>query len=76
MAEGTKDQVFERWWPLPTSLDLVRAPIDRVAAVLEAEWERTYRQPVRKEWVEYEDIDAVFRSVATMTNSPSMFLAR
>ncbi len=67
-----KDQVFEDWWPLPTALTLVRAPIPRVF--------QAYREEIRRlkeysrdtsrtlEWIRRPSLDALFRGVEAFTN--------
>jgi len=71
-----KDPVFERWWPLPASLDLVRAPIAQVADLLRAEIGRLFPgMPVEAEWLAFHDIGALFRSVDVMTNVPTQYFA-
>lgn len=71
-----KDRVFEDWWPLPRSLDLVRAPVDRVADALGRELARILPdEPCESGWVAFESVDAVFRSVDVMTNVGTVFVA-
>lgn len=71
-----KDPVFERWWPLPASLDLVRAPVARVADLLQAEIARVLPGlPCEAEWAAFDDVDALFRSVDVMTNVPTQYFA-
>ncbi len=71
-----KDPVFETWWPLPRAMELVRAPIERVAEFLSSELKRIVPAETREsEWRSFENIDAVFRSVEVLTNFPTVFLA-
>jgi hypothetical protein len=72
-----KDPVFRKWWPLPRSLDLVRAPVEEVGRFLEAEFERTITKsaPRRSEWLPVASIGSVFESVPELTNGVSTLFA-
>lgn len=71
-----KDPVFETWWPLPRSMELVRAPLERVAEFVSSELKRIVpTETCESEWRSFDSIDAVFRSIETLTNFPTVFLA-
>jgi hypothetical protein len=63
-----------RWWPLPDSLDLVRAPIRVVAAAVLAEVTRFVAGgELLSGWVPFSSLDQVFGSVTVFTNSPTVY---
>lgn len=71
-----KDPVFETWWPLPRSMDLVRAPVESVAEILKPELKRIIpAETCETDWRSYENMDAVFRSLDVMSNVPTVYLA-
>lgn len=71
-----KDSVFETWWPLTRALDLVRAPVGVVAEHLTSELARYCPdEPFDSSWRQFENVDAVFRSVDELTNFPTVFFA-
>lgn len=71
-----KDPVFETWWPLPRSMDLVRAPVESVAESLKRELKRIIpAETCETDWRAYENMDAVFRSLDVMSNVPTVYLA-
>ena len=65
---------IEKWWPLPVSLDLVRAPVDVAAATVMAELTRLVgERQLSSAWVPFGSIGQVFGSVAVFTNTPTVF---
>lgn len=63
----------ERWWPLPDSLDLVRASTDVVASAVFAEVTRYAQgEPLSSAWVPFESMNGVFESVSVFTNVPTV----
>lgn len=64
----------QRWWPLPESLDLVRAPIEVVASAVLAEVTRFVDGgQCSSAWVPFASLDQMFGSVAVFTNVPTVF---
>jgi hypothetical protein len=64
----------ERWWPLPDSLDLVRAPIGTVAAAVLTEVTRFVAgEQLSSGWVPFSSLDQLFGSVAVFTNVPTVY---
>jgi hypothetical protein len=67
-------EAVQRWWPLPDSLDLVRAPIKVVAAAVLAEVTRFVAgAQLSCAWVTFSSLDQVFGSVAVFTNVPTVY---
>jgi hypothetical protein len=65
----------QRWWPLPDSLDLVRAPIKLVASAVLAEVARFVAgEQLSSAWVPFSSLDQVFGSVAVFTNVPTVYM--
>ena len=69
-----KDPVIQAWWPLARSLDLVRAPLAKVAEHLASEIVRTIG-PYKATWIEPRNLHDVFATVTTFTNFPTTFFA-
>jgi hypothetical protein len=64
----------ERWWPLPDSLDLVRAPVKAVAAAVLAEVTRfAAGGQLSSAWVPFSSLDQLFGSVAVYTTEPTVY---
>jgi hypothetical protein len=64
----------QRWWPLPVSLDLVRAPVKVVASAVLAEVSRfAAGERLSSAWVPFSSLNEVFGSVAVFTNVPTVF---
>jgi hypothetical protein len=64
----------EEWWPLPTSLDLVRGSDDVVASAVHAEIARFVRgSQLSSEWTSFNSISEIFGSVVDFTNTPTLF---
>jgi len=67
-------QAVQRWWPLPSSLDLVRAPGKVTAAAVLAEVTRFVAgQRLSAAWIPFSSLDQVFGSVAVFTNGPTVY---
>jgi hypothetical protein len=67
-------KALQRWWPLPDSLDLVRAPVDVAATAVLAEVTRFVgAEQLSCSWVPFASIAQVFESVAVFTNVPTVF---
>jgi hypothetical protein len=67
-------EAVQRWWPLPDSLDLVRAPIKAVAPAVLAEVTRFVAGgQLSSAWVPFSSLDQVFASVAVFTNVPTVY---
>lgn len=67
-------EAIQRWWPLPDSLDLVRAPAKVVASAVLAEVTRfVARGQLSSAWVPFSSMDQVFGSVAVFTNVPTVY---
>lgn len=67
-------ETVQRWWPLPDSLDLVRAPIKIVASAVLAEVTRFVAGgQLSSAWVPFSSLDQVFASVALFTNVPTVY---
>ena len=67
-------EAFQRWWPLPDSLDLVRAPIKVAASAVLTEVTRFVEGgQLSSTWVPFASVDQVFGSVAIFTNVPTVF---
>jgi hypothetical protein len=74
MDEVRSEEWVRRWWPLPTSLDLVRGPVERVANAVKAEIHRFEQgQEVSSGWVPFANLDDIFASVDVFTNFPTVF---
>ena len=70
----TKDEVFETWWPLPRSIDLVKAPFDRAAPAIFTELDRfTADEPLRTTWDQLASVDELFRSVPYFASVPTIY---
>ncbi|MBL8608886.1 MAG: hypothetical protein JNL38_16290 [Myxococcales bacterium] len=69
---GPKDDVVRRWWPLARGMDLVRAPADRVAALVASELERS-SLPFERRLVHPASLEEVFATVPSFTNVPTTF---
>jgi hypothetical protein len=64
----------QRWWPLPDSLDLVRAPVAVVASAVLGEVTRFVAGgQISSTWVRFTSLDEVFGSVAVFTNVPTVY---
>lgn len=73
---SAKDPVFEAWWPLPRTMELVRAPLKQVAELLELELKRIVpNETCAASWLPFKTINALFRSVDVLTSFPTAFLA-
>jgi hypothetical protein len=67
------DAVY-RWWPLPDSLDIVRAATEAVAsAVLEEVTRFVHGERLSTAWVPFASLNDVFGSVAVFTNVPTVY---
>lgn len=67
-------EAVQRWWPLPDSLDLVRAPIKVVATAVLGEVTRLAAgEKLSSEWVPFSSLDHMFGSVAVFTNVPTVY---
>jgi hypothetical protein len=67
-------EAIQRWWPLPDSLDLVRAPIDVAAAAVQAEITRFVNgERLSSTWVPFASLAHVFGSVSVFTNVPTVY---
>ena len=67
-------EAVQRWWPLPDSLDLVRAPIKVVAAAVLGEVTRFVAgAQLSGAWVPFSSLDQLFGSVAVFTNVPTVY---
>jgi hypothetical protein len=67
-------EAVQRWWPLPASLDLVRAPVDSVASAVLAEVTRFVAgERLSSTWVPFAAIDQVFASVGVFTDVPTVY---
>ena len=67
-------EAVRRWWPLPDSLDLVRASIEVAASAVLAEVTRFVAGgQLSSSWVRYSSLDQVFGSVAVFTNVPTVY---
>lgn len=76
MAQPHKDEVFERWWPLPRSLDLVRAPFEQVAQMLEKELDRVVPdEPKEAAFIPAASLNAFFLATNELTNFPTALYA-
>jgi hypothetical protein len=74
MTRPSSDWV-EKWWPLPTSLDLVFGEIREVGDAVFAEVQRYCgSEKVEGEWIEADGIEDVFKLPQLLTNVPT-FLA-
>lgn len=63
-----------RWWPLPVSLDLVRAPVKAAAAaVLEEVTRFAAGDQLATDWVAFASLNDVFGCVAEFDNVPTVF---
>jgi hypothetical protein len=70
----TISEAIQRWWPLPGSLDLVRAPTTVAASAVLAEVTRFVAGgPLSSAWVPFASLDQVFGSVAVFTNVPTVY---
>ena len=64
----------QHWWPLPTSLDLVRGPADVVAsAVLEEVTRFVNGSHLSSKWIPFDSLSRLFESVEVFTNSPTTY---
>lgn len=67
-------EAVQRWWPLPDSLDLVRAPIKVVASAVLAEVTRFVDgETFSGAWIPFASLDQLFGSVEVFTNVPTVF---
>jgi hypothetical protein len=67
-------EALQQWWPLPDSLDLVRAPTKVVAAAVLAEVTRFVAgERLSSAWVPFLSLDQLFGSVAVFTNVPTAY---
>jgi hypothetical protein len=74
MEASSKEEWVRRWWPLPTSLDLVRGPVERVADAVLTEIRRFVGcQELSYDWVPFTGLDNLFGSVKIFTNIPTVF---
>lgn len=67
-------EAVQRWWPLPDSLDLVRAPIKVAATTVLAEVTRFVAgEQLSSAWVPFSSLDQMFGSVTVFTNVPTVY---
>lgn len=67
-------EAVQRWWPLPDSLDLVRAPIKIVASAVLREVTRFVDGgQLSSTWVPFSSLDQLFGSVTVFANVPTVF---
>jgi hypothetical protein len=67
-------EAVQRWWPLPDSLDLVRAPVKLAASAVLAEVTRFVAgERLSSVWVPFSSLGQVFGSVAVFTNVPTVY---
>jgi hypothetical protein len=65
---------LESWWPLPTSLDLVRGPIELVASTVLAEVSSFVpEERLACCWFPFDSISDIFASVSEFTNVPTVY---
>lgn len=70
----TVSGAIQQWWPLPDSLDLVRAPVQDTAAAVLAEVTRFVGGgQLSSAWVPFSSLGQVFGSVAIFTNVPTVY---
>jgi hypothetical protein len=71
---SNRSAVFDKWWPLPRSLDLVLGPVEAVADAMLAEVSRFLQgQPLSSGWVQTPSLDSMFGSINWFTNVPTVF---
>jgi hypothetical protein len=71
---AVRSEVFDRWWPLPLSLDLACGPTEAVAAAVLAELTRFVApEPLTSSWEQVPTLDRLFGSVTWFTNVPTIF---
>ncbi len=67
-------EFLQRWWPLPTSLDLVCRPTEAAASAVLAEVTRFVSgQQLSNKWVPFDSLANVFGSVNEFTNDPTVY---
>ena len=67
-------EAVQRWWPLPDSLDLVRAPIKVVPSAVLAEATRFVAGgQLSSAWVPFSTLNQMFGSVTVFTNVPTVY---
>src|SRR5690606_10095844 len=72
----TRTAGLDRWWPTTQAFELVRAPVDAVAAALRSDVERSLGdEPLVEEWRPFTTLDQAFCSVDRFTSVPTAILA-
>jgi hypothetical protein len=70
-----KDPTIRRWWPTTQSLDLVEAPLDKVAYAVHAEYSRfTKGEHLETGWHRFQDLEAAFLAAGYFENIPTFML--
>lgn len=69
-----RSPVFDKWWPLSHSLDLVKAPVEVVAEAVQTDIARISEgERLVSDWVDFDSLDALFGSVSTFCNVSTIF---
>jgi hypothetical protein len=67
-------EFVQQWWPLPTSLDLVRGEPDMVASAVLTEVSAFMSgEQLSSEWIPFDSIAHIFESVEVFTNVPTVY---